>query len=259
MTDFDTECKINAIDENTWMITDFFNDHMYLLEGEKEALLIDTGVGSLTLSGTIRGLTEKPLTVALSHGHVDHIGATGIAERVYLSMKDFKLYEVCAKPECKRAYCEMKLEKYGTGLSASEKEAYLDRLLQKGVCGRLAPLPGSFELGDRTVEVISTPGHTEGSVCFFDHRTKALFSGDTICDFGVLLNFAYSASVEVYFSSIQRLRKYPISGIYCGHHQGAIAAEHLHRYETLCERILRIPEAARKEKYEYQDVMLKLK
>lgn len=37
-----------------------------------------------------------------------------------------------------------------------------------------------IELKDHTLEVIHTPGHTEGSICLYDKETKSLFSGDTI-------------------------------------------------------------------------------
>ena len=38
----------------------------------------------------------------------------------------------------------------------------------------------TFTVGTKTFEVIHTPGHTRGSVCFYCKEEKVLFTGDTI-------------------------------------------------------------------------------
>lgn len=37
-----------------------------------------------------------------------------------------------------------------------------------------------IEIGNENLEVLHTPGHTEGSVCFINEASKILFSGDTL-------------------------------------------------------------------------------
>ncbi len=37
-----------------------------------------------------------------------------------------------------------------------------------------------IEIGESTLKVISTPGHTQGGICLYDEKDKLLFSGDTI-------------------------------------------------------------------------------
>ena len=64
--------------EDTWIIN--FMDgsqNMYLLEGDEKALLIDTGWGSGTLRPYVERLTQKPVQVILTHGHLDHSGSCG--------------------------------------------------------------------------------------------------------------------------------------------------------------------------------------
>ena len=39
---------------------------------------------------------------------------------------------------------------------------------------------GSFDLGDRLVEVLPIPGHNDNSIALFDHRTRVLLSGDSV-------------------------------------------------------------------------------
>ena len=44
----------------------------YLVVGNERALLFDTAFGIGSLPGAIRKITDKPVTVVLSHGHTDH-------------------------------------------------------------------------------------------------------------------------------------------------------------------------------------------
>lgn len=70
--------------------------YMYLLEGTHEALLIDTGYGSFPLKETVRELTDLPVTVILTHGHLDHIGGSAAFDRVLLHEGDGECYRLHA-------------------------------------------------------------------------------------------------------------------------------------------------------------------
>ena len=74
-----------------------------------------------------------------------------------------------------------------------------------------------FDLGSHTLEVIHTPGHTSGSVCIYEFKTKVLFSGDTVFAGGTLSYIAESGSVGDYVNSIMRLEARKISKIFPGH------------------------------------------
>lgn len=45
---------------------------MYLVEGEERAALLDTGTGVGHLKPCVDKLTDKPVSVLITHGHVDH-------------------------------------------------------------------------------------------------------------------------------------------------------------------------------------------
>lgn len=63
--------QIRKIDDHTWQLEDPFRTYLYHAEGEKEQLLIDGGNGFSGLKEVVASLTDKPVTVALTHGHFD--------------------------------------------------------------------------------------------------------------------------------------------------------------------------------------------
>ena len=65
---------------------------LFLVEGEKEALLVDTGTGFLGLKETIAALTSKPLKVLLTHMHPDHAGGAAAVPQVYVHPADIPAF-----------------------------------------------------------------------------------------------------------------------------------------------------------------------
>ena len=76
--------RIEKLNEQTWLIEEYSNTasaYMYLLTGKERALLIDTGFGTIPLKSICEELTVLPVIVALTHGHVDHIGGSMACKR----------------------------------------------------------------------------------------------------------------------------------------------------------------------------------
>ena len=66
---------------------------MYLVEGRDQAALIDTGSGLGFLKAYVEKLTDKPILVLLTHGHVDHAMGAGEFETVYMNRADDYIYD----------------------------------------------------------------------------------------------------------------------------------------------------------------------
>ena len=60
-------------------ITDLSGVHCFLVEGRDKALLIDTMTGLRGLPAFVATLTDLPVEVALTHGHMDHAGGLSSA------------------------------------------------------------------------------------------------------------------------------------------------------------------------------------
>ena len=69
-----------------------------------------------------------------------------------------------------------------------------------------------------TIEVIATPGHCEGALCFYVPELKALFSGDTVFGGGALPSVSLPTSnPQALINSYEKLSSYEIEKIYPGH------------------------------------------
>ena len=91
--------KTERISEHITRIYGFCTEMMYLVEGEKDAVLIDTGSGYFSLKQCVDQLTDKPVKVLMTHGHVDHAMGAGEFEEIYLNHKDEAVYREHAKKE----------------------------------------------------------------------------------------------------------------------------------------------------------------
>jgi len=87
-----------------------------------------------------------------------------------------------------------------------------------------------IELGDFKIEVIHTPGHTPGSVCFYVRGFDILFSGDTLFCRSVGRTDFPGSSWELLISSIKnKLFKLPKSTkVYPGHGEETTIEEEMY-------------------------------
>jgi glyoxylase-like metal-dependent hydrolase (beta-lactamase superfamily II) len=177
---------------NTWKIDDNGNDNIYLLAGIKQALLIDTGVGRSDLAGFVRTLTKLPVVVINTHGHPDHSGGNSQFSEILAHPDDFGAIRNYMRPNNP----------------------------QTGSTTQLSPLTDGqhIDLGNRVVEIVTTPGHTPGSICVIDPSTERVFTGDTSNGI-VWLFLRESLPLETYLSSLQKLkiRTVGIKTIMTGH------------------------------------------
>ncbi len=159
---------------------------MDLFVGEEKALLFDTGYGFGNLKDTVRKITDKPLMIVNSHGHIDHTcGNFQFEETVYIHENDIALCKEhnSAKNrkdaiENARHTLDYVTKKEYNGLPCDfDEEAYC-----RAGYGNLSPVREGevFDLGGITLEVIGLPGHTRGSIALLYRERKLLYVGDAI-------------------------------------------------------------------------------
>lgn len=231
--------KINAdtfvLEEKSWMGQAL----CYLVCGEKKALLIDTGTGCQGLADTVRELTDLTVTVANTHAHIDHIGGNHEFGEIWFHEKDREIFQKHVNPE----YTFGLLEKELPPLLRAPLKALTRKRLSISTKGNYHYFGDDavFELGDREIEVIPTPGHTPGGVCFLDRRERMLFTGDTLCEWGVLLHFpGEGCPAEVYRDSLLRLKALEgaYDTIWPGHHGFPVEKSYLDEYLACASQIV---------------------
>lgn len=164
----------------------FANSWLLLDEESGEAAIVDPG----SYSGEILQVAEKYNIkfVLLTHGHFDHIlGAPQIRDtgaKVYISPRDEKML---SDPSLSLSYM---LERDDL------RQVVADELIDEG---------DTVMLGNTPISVISTPGHTPGSLCFIVESERTILSGDTLfCMTVGRTDFAGGSSDDM-ISSVKRL------------------------------------------------------
>lgn len=190
---FDDYFLIEAIDQRTFALGEpryYQANYSYLILGDQRVLLFDAGTGTRDIVPVVRSLTTLPVTVIPSHLHFDHVGALGRLDRT-------ALLDVPALRN--RVHdSRLTLERY-------EFLGFVEDLASPTfrVDEWWAP-DSTIDLGNRTVRVLWTPGHTPTSVSLYDAPRRQLFVGDFLYP-GHLYAFLPGASRSAYLASSRRL------------------------------------------------------
>lgn len=239
---------VNQIDNNTWRFTEALagtDVYCYLLVGDEKALLIDTAYGFTDLKRAIRKITDKPVMVVNTHGHFDHIlGNWQFDSPAYMNVKDEDTY----RRHTNSTYILYLLTGQASGGIVLKILKPFLGLYLKGIMKHqipdTQPLPdcGYFQLGNRKVSYIETPGHTIGSISLIDENSGYFFSGDTICHDGVILSFEESTTVKKYLNTIAKIRELNKKNLiienFPSHQQTPQPFEIIDSYEQNCHNML---------------------
>lgn len=238
--------KIRKLDDSTWQLEDLFRTYLYLIEGEEEAVLFDAGNGFSGLKEIVSSLTDKPVTVVLSHGHFDHTGCAAEFSSCKICEADVAVMEEGFDRECRAAMIQKFSELFQVSLPEEEKK-YMNEAKAPGAYSFLKE-HDVLELGGRKLEVIAAPGHTRGSICLLDKKNRYLFSGDTICNREILVYFSHSAAVEDVKASAEKLLSFQkdYDNIWPGHHECPLSKDLIEDYAEAAKRIMKAPSIGKK-------------
>ena len=239
--------EIKQLDEHSWVISEGKGNgrtHCYLLEGENTAILIDTGLGLVNMRKVTRTLTNKEVMVINTHGHLDHISKNYQFEKTFLNSKDIILFKQHSHPQYRYEYHKSRYLRKGYPawfINSILFKLYIKSLWDMPHTNLPDPLFNQVELGNRKLKIIETPGHTQGSICILDESRKWLFTGDMICEKGILLQLEESTSVEEYLESIIKLKEIEssINLLYTGHQKIPLDKSYINDYIYCSKEIMK--------------------
>ncbi len=187
---------------------------IYLIEGENMAI-VDTGLpgSARKVMSYIRSIGRDPVDLAyvlMTHSHPDHTSNA-------LAVANSTGAGIFAHPEDTKRHRDgiVSLSYMGAFTSLNLPLPFLERTPVSHLVkdGEVLPIGAG-------IRVIHTPGHTPGSVCYFDESAGVLYSGDTLFSDGQRLSRSVpfpGSDVEQYKDSIDRLASLGFETL-CGGH-----------------------------------------
>ncbi len=172
----------------------------YLIVGQKQALLFDTGMGIADIKKIVSRLTSRPVVVLNSHTHDDHVGGNWQFNFIYgmdtaFTRENAKGSTADAQAEIAPGEICGDLPKRFDPKAYRTKPWHISAFIHDGF---------KINLGGRTVEVIATPGHTPDAIALIDRGNKLLFTGDTYYPAPIWL-YRPETDLVAYEKSVARL------------------------------------------------------
>lgn len=216
--------RTRKLSDGVWLVAEPALVNLWLIAGTERAVLLDTGCGISPLRPVISALTDLPVTVVNTHYHSDHIGGNCEFDEIITHEVGTELISKPLAEEWRTGFATYVRDL----LACAEAYRAIDRkhfhLLES--FNDIGPLPAGFDLdawdivtgpptatvvdgdridlGDRTLVVMHTPGHTPDSICLYDERDSLLFTGDTVLTGANLAQFN-EADIGTYAASTRRL------------------------------------------------------
>lgn len=201
----------------TWIdephIKEFYRCNIWHVRGRDRDMLVDSGMGVLSLRQWVPLVTEKPLDAVASHTHFDHIGNhhefscrlchSAEADIIAEPTRESTLAEDYVTDEIFHQLPPGPFQSATYGV----KSAAATRVLEDN---------DIIDLGDRHFEVIHTPGHSPGGIALWEEATGTLISGDIVYD-GPLIESDDPADMADYVASMKKLLELPVRIVHGGH------------------------------------------
>lgn len=188
-----------------WIKGEGTGSHSYVIRDNYKNVLIDSGLDHnfLMLQNALLSLGIKVRDVDIvinTHEHFDHIGANRyFQEHALIAAHRFAAIKITVEDR----YVTM----YNSG-DLNEPSLKVHLWLENR---------SRFDLGNYSLEVIHTPGHTSGSICIYELTHRMLFTGDTVFAGGTLSYISESGSLGDYIDSIGLLSTRNINELCPGH------------------------------------------
>jgi glyoxylase-like metal-dependent hydrolase (beta-lactamase superfamily II) len=210
----------------TWIdephIHEFYRCNVWHIRGRDGDMLVDSGMGVVSLRQHIPLVSERPLQAVASHTHFDHIG----------NHHEFPC-RLCHGGEAELLRDPDRRKTLADPYVTDDIFTALPPAPYQSATYGVTPAPATrliwdgdvIDLGDRHFQVIHTPGHSPGGIALWEAATGILFSGDIVYD-GPLIEDTYHSDPRDYRASMMRLYHLPVRVVHGGHFPSYDGARH---------------------------------
>jgi glyoxylase-like metal-dependent hydrolase (beta-lactamase superfamily II) len=192
----------------------FFRSNIFQVRGRDADLVIDAGMGLVSLRPMLDLRRGKPVIAAATHIHVDHVGSLSEFDMRAGHREEAAFFENMADQHTLAHLFREQPDAVSNSPDGAWspqqfqiRPAPLTRILDEG---------DLIETGDRSLQVLHLPGHSPGSIGLLDERNGDFFAGDAIYE-GRLIDDLPGSDVQAYRKTMQRLLQIEFSRAYCGH------------------------------------------
>lgn len=210
--------------------------YCYLLKNESGYTLVDTGLNYKNARAAweevfvrLQIQSKEIHTIILTHFHPDHSGMAGWMQQktgatVWMSETDINMFELAFQKQEQLANVDGLLAENGVGKELREAIQGNLSMITKNVqpFAEIKPIADkNWNLDGRLWDIIATPGHSEGHLCFYQKEEQILLAGDMILD-KITPNISLwpggsKTPLQDYLSSLNKLKDYKVAEAWTGH------------------------------------------
>ncbi len=194
-------------------IQEFYRCNIWHVRGRDKDMLVDSGMGVVSLREQVPLVTERSLEAVASHTHFDHIGCHHEFEHRTVHRCEA---ELLAEPTRANTLADPYVTDEIFTRLPPLPYASTEYAVKKAPATRIVEDGDIIDLGDRHFTVIHTPGHSPGGIALYEKATGILFSGDIVYD-GPLIEDTYHSDMGDYIASMTRLLDLPVRLVHGGH------------------------------------------
>ncbi len=195
-----------------------FGENTYVVVNEKKAILIDPGNYTIGETQLLENFINKNHLeierILLTHAHIDHVLGLQWACDTYNLPAELHENEIEILERLEQTGAM-----YGFKVNAFQGNK---KLIQDNQV---------ITLGDKEFVALSTPGHSPGSLSFYDEKNNLVISGDALFKGSIGRTDLYKGDLEQLINAIQT-RLFTLKDetvVYCGHgDETTIGLEKLH-------------------------------
>ena len=221
----------------------------YLIKGDGRFLLIDTGMNRQECLDAMTAALKKlevdttKTDFFITHVHSDHLGLAGTLKtptsKVYLSALEDKLVNITpeeSEHKWRGIYNTMARFGYPENELLKSWENHPGKKYGGNCPVIFTHLQENdiLSIGDYTLRLIQTPGHSPCHQCLYDEKKQILFCGDHIL-FDITPNITYwdelDNALKSYLDNLDKVAKLDVKLVLPGHRR--IMNDHLKRIEEL--------------------------